>query len=113
MDKKKLKYNTILILINQIVAVMVGLIVPRMLLNTYGSMVNGYVYSISQMLSVITYFDFGISAVAQAAMYKPLVEKNEYQISIIYQAVKRYFRILGGFLIIYIGVLCVYYSSSY
>ncbi len=113
MNKKRLKYNTVLIIINQIIAVVVGLIVPRMLLNTYGSVVNGYVYSISQMLSVITYFDFGVSAVAQAALYKPLVEKNDYQISIIYQAVKRYFRILGIFLIIYIGVLCVYYSSTH
>ena len=47
----RLKWNNISILMYQILAVLVGLVLPRLILNEYGSQVNGLVYSISQMLS--------------------------------------------------------------
>ena len=76
----RLKWNNISILMYQILAVLVGLVLPRLILNEYGSQVNGLVYSISQMLSVVSYFDFGISAVAQAALYGPIKKKNNNRI---------------------------------
>lgn len=53
---KRLKWNNISILVYQILAVLVGLVLPRLILNEYGSQVNGLAYSISQMLSVVSYF---------------------------------------------------------
>jgi hypothetical protein len=47
--------NTITSLVNQIVSVMCGFILPRMILGTYGSNVNGLVNSITQFLGVITF----------------------------------------------------------
>ena len=109
---KRLKWNNISILIYQILAVLVGLVLPRLILNEYGSQVNGLVYSISQMLSVVSYFDFGISAVAQAALYGPIKKRNNNQISLIYCAIEKYFRIITYFLLGYVFVLCIYYSVS-
>lgn len=108
--KRKLKINSLFLLVYQMLAVIVGLIIPRIILSHYGSNINGLIYSVSQMLSVITYFDFGISAVAQAALYRPINEKNNKKISEVYAEVKRYFNILAAFLVIYIIVLCVYYA---
>lgn len=108
----RLKWNNISILMYQILAVLVGLVLPRLILNEYGSQVNGLVYSISQMLSVVSYFDFGISAVAQAALYGPIKKKNNNQISLIYCAIGKYFRIITYFLLGYVFVLCIYYSVS-
>ena len=61
---KRLKWNNISILIYQILAVLVGLVLPRLILNEYGSQVNGLVYSISQMLSLVSYFDFKFEIVS-------------------------------------------------
>lgn len=108
--KRKLKINSLFLIIYQIFSVIAGLIIPRMILSHYGSNVNGLTYSISQMLSVITYFDFGVSAVAQAALYRPLNEKNNKKISEVYEAIKRYFNTLTVFLFVYIIILCVYYA---
>ncbi|WP_029231734.1 polysaccharide biosynthesis C-terminal domain-containing protein [Butyrivibrio sp. VCB2006] len=113
MEKKQyLRKNVFFSIIHHIVAVIVGLIVPRLILKQYGSGVNGYIYSITQLLSVITYFDFGVSSVAQAALYKPLVEKDWTLISAMYHAVKKYFQILGIGLFFYVLLLCCYYSVS-
>ena len=113
MEKKQnLRKNVFFSIIHHIVAVIVGLIVPRLILKQYGSGVNGYIYSITQMLSIITYFDFGVSSVAQAALYKPLVERNMTLISEMYHAVKKYFRTLGIGLFFYVLFLCGYYSIS-
>lgn len=107
---KKLKINVVVTIIYQIVSVFVGLIIPRLILSAFGSDVNGLTYSINQMLSVITYFDFGVSAVAQAALYKPLEDNDIKKINSIYYAIKRYFNILALALIVYTGVLCFYYG---
>lgn len=108
--KRKLKINSLFLIIYQIFVIIAGLIIPRMILSHYGSNVNGLTYSISQMLSVITYFDFGVSSVAQAALYRPINEKNNKKISEVYAAVKRYFNTLTVFLLIYILFLCLYYA---
>ncbi len=108
--KNKLRLNTVTLLVNQVISVIVGLIIPRLILLHYGSAVNGLNYSISQMLSIISYFDLGISAVAQAALYAPL-DKNDYTtISKVYCAIKKYFNILTIVLCIYIVALCFYYG---
>ena len=112
MEKRNLRNNVFFSIIHHLVSVTVGLIVPRLILKQYGSGINGYTYSITQLLSVITYFDFGVSSVAQAALYRPLVEKNWSLISVIYQAVKKYFRVLGIGLFFYVIFLCGYYSFS-
>ncbi|WP_026489375.1 lipopolysaccharide biosynthesis protein [Butyrivibrio sp. XBB1001] len=112
LEKRKLRNNVIFSVVHQIAAVIFGLLIPRLILKTYGSEINGYVYSITQMLSVITFFDFGVSSVAQAALYKPLVKRNYSEISLIYSATKKYFRFLGQILVIYVAALCFYYGFS-
>lgn len=108
----KLKLNSIIQLIYQVSAIVVGLVIPRLILGYYGSEVNGLVTSITQMLSVVMYFDFGISAVAQATMYKPLEENDFKKISEVYFATRKYFNFLLGLLIIYVVVLIPYYAST-
>ena len=58
----------------QLVSVISALIVPRLILETFGSNVNGLVSSISQFLNYITLVEGGITSVIAANLYKPLVE---------------------------------------
>ena len=109
--KKKLYINSVSSLLYQVVVVLAGLTLPRFMLVYYGSAINGLVQSITQMLSVISLLDLGVGAVVQATLYKPLAEKNKDKISEIYCAAQKYFRIIALCLILYIGILCLYYGT--
>ena len=81
---KKLALNTITSLGLQVVSVICGFILPRLILESFGSDVNGLVNSITQFLGVITLLDLGVGAVVQSALYKPLADNNTNMISKIY-----------------------------
>ena len=76
MRQKKLILNTSMSLILQLVTIICGFILPKMIMTTYGSNVNGMISSIAQFLSVITFLEFGIGAVIQASLYKPLANHD-------------------------------------
>ena len=73
----KLALNTVISLLNQLVVIVCGFILPRMFLVSYGSAVNGLQSSISQFLGFIALGELGVGAVVQSALYKPLAQKNQ------------------------------------
>lgn len=108
--KNKLRLNNVSTLLYQIISVVIGLFLPRLFLTAYGSDVNGLVSSITQMLSVITLLDFGVGAVVQSSLYKPLAQKDYNSISEIYSSAKRYFKIIAEILLVYIVILFIYFG---
>ena len=62
------------------------------------------------MLSVITLLDFGVGAVVQSSLYKPLAQKDYNSISEIYSSAKRYFKIIAEILLVYIVILFIYFG---
>lgn len=109
MRKRRLMLNTISSLISKMVAIICTFILPRLILQTYGTEVNGLVSSISQFLTVIALTEFGVTAVVQSALYKPLVENDMDSISKIMVSSTKFFRKIACILIFYIVILCVLY----
>lgn len=106
---KKFAYNTGLSIIYQLFVIVYGLIIPRLILGHFGSETNGLVQSITQFLSVISFLEFGVGAVIQSSLYKPLAEKNVKGISEIVASGERFFRKIAMILLAYIFVLvCIY-----
>lgn len=88
---------------------MSGFIVPRLILGTYGSNVNGLVNSVTQFLGVITLLDLGVGAVVQSSLYKPLAAKDGTTVSKIFVSANRFFKRLALMLLIYVVVLMAVY----
>ena len=109
MRNKLLARNTFTSLLYQMVTVVCGFILPKLILVHYGTAVNGLVNSITQFLGLITYLDLGISAVVQSALYKPLAEGNTKKISEIISSARKFFRIIAGILVAYVIVLIFIY----
>ncbi len=109
MKTKQLKLNTVTSLINQIVALTCGFILPRLILSAYGSEVNGLVNSITQFLQIIAFLELGIGAVVQSALYKPLAEKDHSKISKIIVSAQKFFSKLAAILLVYVVVLMIVY----
>lgn len=102
---KKLKLNTITSLIYQAVSIVSGFILPRLILQYYGSNINGVVSSITQFLSIISLCECGVGAVVQSALYRPLANNDLSEISKIYVSSNRFFKRVAYILIAYIAIL--------
>lgn len=101
--------NMITSVIQQIVSFICGLIVPRLILGTFGSDVNGLVNSITQFLSYISLLESGFGAVVKSILYKPIARKNKQEIEDILRASEHFFRIIAIIFVGYIIVLCFIY----
>lgn len=108
-NKKYLYYNTISSFIFQITTIICGLILPRLILNYYGSNVNGLINSITQFLSLISFLELGVGAVVQSALYRPLSTNDNIEYSKIYCSSKKFFNKLGLILLIYVMILIFFY----
>ena len=109
MRTKKAIYNSITALLLQVVTAVVGLILPSLMIRTYGSEANGAVSSISQFLGYISLIEAGVGGVARAALYGPLAKKDTEKISGIINATERFFRKIAGIFVVYtIVIACIY-----
>lgn len=110
----KLKNNiTVINIISNIVLQLVNIlswfIIPKIILEYFGSEVNGLISSITQFLSYITLIEGGITGVVTASFYKPLVEKDNNKIASIIKTSNRFFRKIGYIYIAYsIGLAILY-----
>lgn len=102
-------YNTISSLVFQIVTIVCGFILPRMILSAFGSNVNGLVNSITQFLGIISFLELGVGAVVQSALYKPLAEKRQDDVSKIIASANKFFHRIAQILLVYVMALVVIY----
>ena len=109
MRKKRLIKNTISSLVSKIIAIICAFILPRLILQNYGTQVNGLVSSISQFLTIISLTEFGITAVVQSSLYKPLAYNDIDNISKIMASSSKFFKKISNILILYVVILCVLY----
>lgn len=109
MRGKRLFYNTASSLVLQLTTIICGFILPRLILNAFGSEVNGLVNSITQFLGIIAFLELGVGAVVQSALYKPLAEKNQDDVSKIISSANKFFTRLGQILLVYVIVLIFVY----
>lgn len=87
--------NIVASLMMQIISVISALIVPRLILETFGSNANGLVSSISQFLNYITLVEGGITGVIAANLYKPLVDHDDKKLSSILTTARIFYRKIG------------------
>ena len=105
MRKKRLALNTITSLLLQIITIISGFILPRLIIGSYGSEVNGLVNSITQFIHFISFLELGIGAIIQSALYEPLANSDDEQISKIVVSGQKFFTVIARLLALYILVL--------
>lgn len=106
---QKATYNTIASLIAEIVAVICGFILPRLILSRFGSSYNGLTTSVSQFISVVALLRAGVGGATRAALYKSLADNNIESVSRTVRATEIFMRkvalIFAGFIAVF---SCVY-----
>ena len=109
MNKKIVLKNIISSLIFQLIALIYGFVVPKLIIEQYGSEVSGLTSSIVQFLSYIMLLEAGIGPVIKNELFKPIVENDNQKIQDILGASNRFFRRIAYIFLLYICVLCIFY----
>lgn len=107
MRTKKAIVNLISSVTLQLVTLVCGFIVPRLIIGSFGSNVNGLVNSIIHFLAYITLLESGVGPVVKSVLYKPIANKNKTTIQEILKASENFFRKIAIIFLVYIIVLCI------
>lgn len=111
MRTKKFIYNSATTALYQLVHMLIGLILPRLFIITYGSEINGFISSTKQFIAYFSYLEAGLGAALIYLLYKPLAN-NQVNINIINgivsRANKEYKKISGIYFLFVIGLAIVY-----
>ena len=110
MRSKKAIYNISTNLILQIVIVIYGFIVPKIIISSFGSNVNGLISSITQFLAYITLLESGFGPVVKSVLYKPIAKKDNKTIANILKSTEKFFRSIAIIFLVYIIILCICYT---
>ena len=102
MRSKKTIINIISSLILQLVTIISTFIIPRLIIKSFGSNVNGLITSITQFLGYITLLESGFGPVIKAILYKPIANKDKNEIEAILKTSEKFFRIISYIFLIYI-----------
>lgn len=98
---KKAVLNLSSQLVLQLVTAICGFIVPKLILESFGSELNGLVTSIAQFLGIISLMESGFGAVAKSAFYKSVAKKDNSGISGVYNATEAFFHKVAIVFLIY------------
>lgn len=107
MRSKKALLNIITKFLYQIVALVTGLVTPRLILQTFGSSYNGAIASIGQFLGMVSILTLGIAGAMRVELYKTLATKDTLGTSRIVRATEKCFQKIGYALIIYTVFLAI------
>lgn len=109
MKTKKALYNIISELTFEVVALICGLILPKMVLEAYGSAYNGVIQTIIQFLSYTSVLTLGVTGPTRVAVYRALADEDNQKLHGILKANELYMRKVGGVLVIYMVLLAFIY----
>ena len=93
---QKSKLNILISLIYQIIAIALGLIIPRITMTGYGSNTNGLLASALQLVGYLSVFEAGIQAVATKSLYKTVGNNDNDGTNSILSAVNKNYKKIGA-----------------
>ena len=107
MNARKSFYNILSGLLGQGIAILLGIMIPRLVIVNLGSESNGLLSSINQMLIYLNLLEAGVGTAALQALYRPAAEKNISEINGILSAVNQFYKRVAIWYLMIISVLSV------
>lgn len=92
MQSRRFLYNTIASLFSQLIGIICGMLLPRLMISGFGSELYGTTVSITEFLGYISLLEGGIGGVARAALYKPLSARDTNTINLVLASVRQFFK---------------------
>jgi hypothetical protein len=109
MKARRSFYNIFFGLTSQIITIAFGLIVPRLFIIKLGSEVNGFMSSITQILTYLSLLEAGVGAATIQALYKPLSSDDKNNINSILSATSKYYKKTGEYYLLVVVATSIIY----
>lgn len=107
---RKSSLNLVTSISYKIIVIVVGLIVPQLFINNYGSELNGLRTSVKEMFEYIAILEAGIGASALQMLYKPIAKEDEKTANSYMSAVSTYYNKIGFIYFIVLAIMGGIYS---
>lgn len=95
--RKKNVINVVVSGLCQIIILILGLVIPRIILINYGSDTNGVVNTLTQIFSYAALLEAGIGLATKNALYPYLVQHDSYNVSKVMSVSRQYYRKISLF----------------
>lgn len=95
MHSKNTKYNLFFGVLSQAVSIILGVILPRLFLTSYGSEINGLLSSVAQIYAYIALVEAGIGTASLQALYRTVGTKDQSGTNSILAAIDHYYKRTG------------------
>lgn len=108
MRKNKLLINSFIGFFSQLIILALGFVVPKIIINNYGSDTNGVTNTITQVFSYIALLESGIGTASQNALYPCYKNNDKDGISLIMSISKKYYRRISLYYAIIVIVMSLF-----
>lgn len=110
MNKSRGVKNIIFGLLSQIITLVLGLVIPRLVLVNLGSESNGLLNAIANVLSYMSLLEAGVGTATLQALYKPVAQNDRDWISRIMSATNYFYRRTGTIYFVLMSVIAVAFT---
>ncbi len=107
--RKQSLLNAVIALFSEAVVALVGFWLPQAIIVNYGSVANGLITSLQQLMQYFILIEAGLSGAAVFSLYKPLAENNTQMISRILSSARRLYSRIGWTFVILVGAASLVY----
>ena len=109
MNKKRSFYNITIGIASQILSIVLGILIPKLFLMSFGSEVNGFLNSVTQIFAYFALLEAGVGAATLQALYGPVGKDEKDNISAIMAATNQYYKKTGLFYFLAVVGLAIFY----
>lgn len=109
MIKERSIKNLVFGLTSFVITTLIGLIIPRLFLLSYGSETNGLINSVKQIFSYFTLLEAGVGGATLQALYGPMARKNKQEISAILSATNNFYKKTGILYAVAVVIMAILY----
>jgi O-antigen/teichoic acid export membrane protein len=104
--------NLVFGLLSFVITTIIGVIIPRLFIVSYGSEVNGLVSSVKQIFAYFTLLEAGVGTATQQALYGALAVKDRNGVSGILSATNHFYKKTGIIYAIAVFLLAIFYPIT-
>lgn len=110
--QKKIFYNMSSGLITRLAIMLLGLIFPKLFIETFGSEVNGLVSSITQIYTYLGLLEAGVGVASLQTLYSPIAKKDQLKVNGILSASKKFYNKASIYYLIGIVAISILYPLT-
>lgn len=106
-QKGNFQRNIIVSVFGNVFLILLGIIVPRITIVSYGSDINGLLHTVTQIFVYLSLLEGGIGQAVKNLMYKPLAENDQQGISYAASIANNYYRRLTRYYAVGVVILSI------